>query len=189
MTYQVTDNGEGDNDTTAGDIADPFAPMLLAPDGVGIPTLGEWGLLLMSCLLAACAMVVQSLKSNPDEHRMQPIEASHAQHLQHTAGRAHAHARLSSVSGQCSEIASDSRQRASSSSACCARSISALRLAWDMGQSVVGTGAGRRRARAAWPQARKGAIVRLLGATCRKLTHRFPSRPERAAHAQAQCMP
>lgn len=122
VTYQVTDNGEGDNDTTAGDIADPFAPMLLAPDGVGIPTLGEWGLLLMSCLLAACAMVVQSLKSNPDEHRMQPIEASHAQHLQHTAGRAHAHARLSSVSGQCSEIASDSRQRASSSSACCARS-------------------------------------------------------------------
>ncbi len=56
VTYQVTDNGEGDNDTAVGAIADPFAPMLLAPGGVGIPTQSEWGLLLMSLLAAALGM-------------------------------------------------------------------------------------------------------------------------------------
>lgn len=63
VTYQVTDNGEGDNDTAVGDIADPFAPMLLAPDGVGIPTLSEWGLLLMSLLAAALGMVAVRRKA------------------------------------------------------------------------------------------------------------------------------
>jgi hypothetical protein len=59
VSYQVADNGEGDSDPGAGDIADPFAPMLLAvaPSGTAaIPTLGEWGLALMSVLAAALGM-------------------------------------------------------------------------------------------------------------------------------------
>lgn len=57
VTYQVTDNGEGDSDLAVGNIADPFAPVLLAagaaPGSVAaIPTLSEWGLLLLSMGLA-----------------------------------------------------------------------------------------------------------------------------------------
>lgn len=58
VRYTVADNGDGDSDPALGAITDPFAPMLLAaPPGPGpggahaIPTLGEWGLLLMSALL------------------------------------------------------------------------------------------------------------------------------------------
>ncbi len=46
VTYSVTDNGVGDNDTQLGSIVDPFAPLLLAagPSGaVSIPTMSEWG--------------------------------------------------------------------------------------------------------------------------------------------------
>ena len=62
VTYQVTDNGQGDsNTTTPGVIEDPFAPLQLAaapaPGGaVAIPTLGEWGLVLLSLLAAALGM-------------------------------------------------------------------------------------------------------------------------------------
>ncbi|WP_406622468.1 IPTL-CTERM sorting domain-containing protein [Acidovorax sp. SDU_ACID1] len=57
VTYTVTDGGDGDGDARAGFIADPFAPMqLLAAPGPGgpaaIPTLNEWGLLLLSALAA-----------------------------------------------------------------------------------------------------------------------------------------
>lgn len=63
VSYTVADGGEGDNDATAGRVADPFAPMkLAAPPGPGpgpgpggaqaIPTLSEWALLLLSTLVA-----------------------------------------------------------------------------------------------------------------------------------------
>ena len=60
VSYTVTDGGDGDGDPTPGRIADPFGPMLLAaappgPGGAGahaIPTLGEWGVLLLSALAA-----------------------------------------------------------------------------------------------------------------------------------------
>ncbi|UCV01069.1 IPTL-CTERM sorting domain-containing protein [Acidovorax radicis] len=57
VSYTVTDGGDGDSDTRAGSISDPFAPMLLAAvPGAGgaqaIPTLGEWGVLLLSTLMA-----------------------------------------------------------------------------------------------------------------------------------------
>jgi hypothetical protein len=53
VTYTVTDNGVGDNDATAGRIADPFAPLLVAsPAAKAIPTLNDWGLALVSALLA-----------------------------------------------------------------------------------------------------------------------------------------
>lgn len=56
VRYTVADNGEGDNDPATGAISDPLAPMLLAaPPGPGgahaIPTLGEWGLLLLTALM------------------------------------------------------------------------------------------------------------------------------------------
>ena len=61
-TYQVTDNGQGDGDGTLGSISDPFAPMVLAavpgPSGVAaIPTLSEWGLILMSLMGAGMGML------------------------------------------------------------------------------------------------------------------------------------
>ena len=55
VTYSVTDDGLGDNDTTnPGVIEDPFAPLLLAaPPATAqpIPTLSEWAMLLMAGLL------------------------------------------------------------------------------------------------------------------------------------------
>ncbi len=61
-TYQVTDNGEGDSDAALGSIRDPFAPMALAaaPDAgsvATIPTLSQWGLILMSLMAAAMGML------------------------------------------------------------------------------------------------------------------------------------
>lgn len=56
--FTVTDNGDGDNDTQIGTVEDPFAPVLLAaiapgPGGAqGIPTLSEWGLVLLSAMAA-----------------------------------------------------------------------------------------------------------------------------------------
>ncbi|RYF23513.1 MAG: IPTL-CTERM sorting domain-containing protein [Comamonadaceae bacterium] len=62
VSFTVADGGDGDGDARPGYIADPFAPMLLAAaPGAGgaqaIPTLGEWGVLLLSAamaLLGAC---------------------------------------------------------------------------------------------------------------------------------------
>ena len=58
-TYQVIDNGTGDSNITAvGVIEDPFAPVLLAvvPGGAtSIPTLSEWGMVMMSLLLGGLA--------------------------------------------------------------------------------------------------------------------------------------
>ena len=61
VSYSVTDDGVGDNETTnPGVIEDPFAPLLLAapPPATAqpIPTLGEWGLLLLSVLTAALGL-------------------------------------------------------------------------------------------------------------------------------------
>ena len=58
VTFSVTDNGVGDNDTQLGSIADPFAPVLLAagPGAVSIPTLSEWGLIALSLLAALMGM-------------------------------------------------------------------------------------------------------------------------------------
>ena len=59
VTYSVTDDGLGDNDTTnPGVIEDPFAPLLLAaPPATAqpIPTLSEWAMLLMAGLLGLLA--------------------------------------------------------------------------------------------------------------------------------------
>ena len=52
VAYTVADNGDGDNDPAPGVIADPFAPLLLGaapPAGAqAIPTLSQWGVLLLS---------------------------------------------------------------------------------------------------------------------------------------------
>lgn len=59
VSFTVTDDGEGDSNPVRGAIRDPFAPLLLpvvpvAPTGVtSIPTLSEWGLALLSLLMAA----------------------------------------------------------------------------------------------------------------------------------------
>lgn len=55
VSYSVTDDGEGDNETTVpGVITDPFGPMLLAaPAGShAIPTISEWGLIVLSALMS-----------------------------------------------------------------------------------------------------------------------------------------
>ncbi len=59
VIFSVTDNGVGDNDTQLGAIADPFGPMLLpvAPAGAAsIPTLSEWGMIVLSLLAAMVGM-------------------------------------------------------------------------------------------------------------------------------------
>lgn len=56
VTYTITDNGPGDTNPAVGVIADPLVPVLAAagPGGgtAAIPTLSEWGIILMSALLA-----------------------------------------------------------------------------------------------------------------------------------------
>ncbi|WP_428144454.1 IPTL-CTERM sorting domain-containing protein [Delftia acidovorans] len=55
VSYSVTDDGEGDNETTVpGVIMDPFAPMLLAAPAAShaIPTISEWGLIVLSALMS-----------------------------------------------------------------------------------------------------------------------------------------
>lgn len=55
VTYTITDNGPGDTNPAVGVIADPLVPVLAAaPVGgaAAIPTLSEWGVILMSALLA-----------------------------------------------------------------------------------------------------------------------------------------
>ena len=55
VTYTVTDNSTGDNDTAAGAISDPHALLALAsapaPAAQAIPTLGEWALALLAGVL------------------------------------------------------------------------------------------------------------------------------------------
>ena len=59
VTYTVTDDGVGDNETTKpGEITDPFALLLTAPPPATaqpIPTLSEWAMLLMAGLLGLLA--------------------------------------------------------------------------------------------------------------------------------------
>lgn len=55
VTYTITDNGPGDTNPAVGVIADPLVPVLAAaPTGgaAAVPTLSEWGAILMSALLA-----------------------------------------------------------------------------------------------------------------------------------------
>lgn len=55
VTYTITDNGPGDINPALGVIADPLVPVLAAAPASGaaaIPTLSEWGVILMSALLA-----------------------------------------------------------------------------------------------------------------------------------------
>ncbi|MFE8643549.1 IPTL-CTERM sorting domain-containing protein [Sphingomonas sp. NCPPB 2930] len=56
-TYSVTDNQAGDSNTAAGAIEDPFAPMVfvLAAGVTSVPTLSEWGLMLMGLLIGLTA--------------------------------------------------------------------------------------------------------------------------------------
>jgi hypothetical protein len=71
VTYTVQDNGVGDNEPTpgAGVIEDPHAMLLVAPPAPGgvqaIPTLGEWGLLLLSALAALLGLRRLKAKSLP----------------------------------------------------------------------------------------------------------------------------
>lgn len=59
VTYTITDNGPGDTNPAVGVIADPLVPVLAAAPAGGaaaVPTLSEWGAILMSALLAIFGM-------------------------------------------------------------------------------------------------------------------------------------
>jgi len=56
VSFAVTDNGTGDNDPAPGAIADPHAMLLLAAGAQAIPTLSEWGLLVLAALLGLAAL-------------------------------------------------------------------------------------------------------------------------------------
>jgi hypothetical protein len=54
VTLTLTDGGLGDSDAVAGQITDPGGPAVLAATALeGIPTMSEWGVILLSILLAA----------------------------------------------------------------------------------------------------------------------------------------
>ncbi|MFD1838988.1 IPTL-CTERM sorting domain-containing protein, partial [Paracidovorax cattleyae] len=65
VTYTVVDNGIGDADTAVGTIRDPFAPITAVAAGnvSPIPTLSQWGLVLMSLLAAALGMTSRHLRA------------------------------------------------------------------------------------------------------------------------------
>jgi hypothetical protein len=53
ITLTIIDGGVGDSDLTANSvITDPGGPGFVDPDAVGIPTLSEWGMLMLSGMLA-----------------------------------------------------------------------------------------------------------------------------------------
>ncbi len=60
VTYSVTDNGLGDDTFTGADgvINDPAVPVSFSANAAGIPTLSEWGLILLSGLLALGTLAV-----------------------------------------------------------------------------------------------------------------------------------
>lgn len=58
---RVQDNGVGDNGPAAGQIADPFAPVLIAavpgPGATAIPALNEWGVIRLSLMAASLGIL------------------------------------------------------------------------------------------------------------------------------------
>jgi methionine-rich copper-binding protein CopC len=65
VTLSIQDGGVGDNDMTPNQvIVDPGGPVVLSSSAVSIPTLSEWGMILMSGLLALTAFV--SLRRRAD---------------------------------------------------------------------------------------------------------------------------
>jgi hypothetical protein len=58
ITFTIVDNGVGDADPATGVIADPAGPGNAPGSAQSIPTLSEWGLIIMSALLALGTLVV-----------------------------------------------------------------------------------------------------------------------------------
>ncbi len=58
FTYSVTDNQSGDSDATAGAITDPALLAVPRAAPVAVPTLGEWGLMLLGLLMAGSVGVL-----------------------------------------------------------------------------------------------------------------------------------
>lgn len=60
ITFSITDNGQGDSNPAAGFITDPSGPGVPAAASGGVssvPTLSEWGMILLSLLMAAVGLV------------------------------------------------------------------------------------------------------------------------------------
>lgn len=68
VTLTLTDGGLGDSDAIASQITDPGGPAVLAATALqGIPTLSEWGLILLSTLLALAALFrLRGASRSPD---------------------------------------------------------------------------------------------------------------------------
>lgn len=61
ITFSITDNGVGDSNPAAGFITDPGGPGVQAGAGVGVtgvPTLSEWGVLILTTLMAGLGLCV-----------------------------------------------------------------------------------------------------------------------------------
>lgn len=57
VSYSITDNGAGDSNPAEGIITDPAGyAVFTAAGAASIPTLSEWGMILLSALLALVAM-------------------------------------------------------------------------------------------------------------------------------------
>jgi hypothetical protein len=75
VTYSNTDNGLGDDTFTGADgvINDPAVPVSFAAIAAGIPTLSEWGMIILSGLLALGTLVALRRRQSEQAQSDVPI--------------------------------------------------------------------------------------------------------------------
>jgi hypothetical protein len=57
ITFSITDNGQGDSNLSNGFITDPGGPGVPSVNAASIPTLSEWGMILMAGLMGLAGLV------------------------------------------------------------------------------------------------------------------------------------
>jgi hypothetical protein len=70
ITYTITDNGAGDSNPAAGVITDPIVPLVpFAVGATSIPTLNEYGLMLLACLTGVFGLWSQRRRGSQPAHK------------------------------------------------------------------------------------------------------------------------